>query len=50
MKGNQYRDSRDHFVKLLRYEEGHRGWLEAQVHQIIEIGYERFLITQTEQD
>lgn len=42
--------SRDLFVKLLRDEEGHVDWLEAQVHQIHEIGYERYLITQTEED
>jgi bacterioferritin len=41
--------SRDLFVKLLRDEEGHVDWLEAQVHQIKEIGYERYLITQTEE-
>ena len=42
--------SRDLFVKLLKDEEGHVDWLEAQVHQIKEIGYERYLITQTEED
>lgn len=42
--------SRDLFVKLLRDEEGHVDWLEAQVHQIREIGYERYLITQTEEN
>ncbi len=42
--------SRDLFVKLLRDEEGHVDWLEAQVHQIKEMGYERYLITQTEVD
>jgi bacterioferritin len=42
--------SRDLFVKLLRDEEGHVDWLEAQVHQIKEIGYERYLITQTDED
>lgn len=42
--------SRDLFVKLLRDEEGHVDWLESQVHQIKEIGYERYLITQTEED
>lgn len=39
--------SRDLFVRLLKDEEGHVDWLEAQVHQIKEIGYERYLITQT---
>jgi bacterioferritin len=42
--------SRDLFVKLLRDEEGHVDWLEAQVHQIEEIGYQRYLITQTEEE
>ena len=42
--------SRDLFVKLLRDEEGHVDWLESQVHQIEEIGYERYLITQTEEE
>lgn len=41
--------SRDLFMKLLHDEEGHVDWLEAQVHQIKEIGYERYLITQTEE-
>jgi bacterioferritin len=41
--------SRDLFVRLLRDEEGHVDWLESQVHQIKEIGYERYLITQTEE-
>jgi bacterioferritin len=41
--------SRDLFVKLLRDEEGHVDWLEAQVHQIAEMGYERYLITQIEE-
>jgi bacterioferritin len=42
--------SRDLFVRLLRDEEGHVDWLESQVHQIQEIGYERYLITQTEEE
>ena len=42
--------SRDLFMKLLHDEEGHVDWLEAQVHQIKEIGYERYLSTQTEED
>jgi bacterioferritin len=41
--------SRDLFVRLLRDEEGHVDWLESQLHQIKEIGYERYLITQTEE-
>jgi bacterioferritin len=47
---NSDNGSRDLFVKLLKDEEGHVDWLEAQVHQIREIGYERYLITQTEED
>ena len=42
--------SRDLFIKLLRDEEGHVDWLEAQIHQIKEMGYERYLTTQTELD
>ncbi len=42
--------SRDLFMKLLKDEEGHVDWLEAQVHQIGEMGYERYLINQTEVD
>ena len=41
---------RDLFVRLLRDEEGHADWLEAQVHQIKEMGFERYLTTQTEED
>ena len=39
--------SRDLFVKLLKDEEEHVDWLEAQLHQIAELGYERYLTTQT---
>jgi bacterioferritin len=39
--------SRDLFVSLLKDEEEHVDWLEVQAHQIGEIGYERYLITQT---
>jgi bacterioferritin len=39
--------SRDLFVKLLKDEEEHVDWLEAQVHQIAELGYERYLTMQT---
>jgi bacterioferritin len=42
--------SRDLFMRLLRDEEGHVDWLESQIHQIKEIGYERYLITQTEEN
>ena len=39
--------SRDLFIKLLKDEEEHADWLETQLHQIAEIGYERYLTTQT---
>ena len=38
--------SRELFERLLRDEEGHVDWLEAQVHQIKEMGYERYLSQQ----
>lgn len=38
--------SRDLFSKLLKDEEEHVDWLEAQVHLIGEMGYERYLSTQ----
>jgi len=38
--------SRDLFVQLLKDEEGHVDWLEAQMHQINELGYERYLAMQ----
>ena len=38
--------SRDLFVQLLKDEEGHVDWLEAQLHQIKELGYERYLMMQ----
>src|SRR5271157_119615 len=38
--------SSDLFQRLLKDEEGHADWLEAQLHQIQEIGYERFLSQQ----
>jgi bacterioferritin len=38
--------SRDLFARLLKDEELHLDWLEAQVHQIKEIGYERYLTQQ----
>jgi bacterioferritin len=34
------------FEKLLRDEEEHADWLEAQLHQMDEIGYERYLARQ----
>ncbi|MGD0801955.1 MAG: bacterioferritin [Terracidiphilus sp.] len=39
--------SRDLFIKLLKDEEMHADWLETQLHQIAELGYERYLTTQT---
>ena len=44
---NADNSSRDLFVQLLKEEEDHVDWLEAQLHQIAEIGYERYLITVT---
>lgn len=38
--------SRDLLVQLLKDEEDHVDWLEAQVHQIKEMGYERYLTMQ----
>ena len=38
--------SRDLFLALLKDEESHVDWLEAQVHQIKELGYERYLTMQ----
>jgi len=38
--------SRDLLVVLLKDEERHVDWLEAQVHQIKEMGYERYLTMQ----
>jgi len=35
--------SRELFERLLKDEEGHVDWLEAQVHQMSELGYERYL-------
>ena len=40
--------SRELFSKLLKDEEEHVDWLEAQLHQISEMGYERYLSNQTE--
>jgi bacterioferritin len=42
--------SRELFVRLLKDEEEHVDWLEAQLHQIQEIGYERFLSQQVRDD
>ena len=38
--------SRDLLVRLLKDEEDHVDWLEAQMHQIKELGYERYLTMQ----
>ena len=38
--------SRELFERLLKDEEMHVDWLEAQLHQITEIGYERYLSRQ----
>ena len=40
--------SRDLFAVLLRDEEQHVEWLEAQLHQIKELGYETYLSNQAE--
>ena len=40
--------SRELFSILLKDEEQHVDWLEAQLHQIKEMGYERYLSNQTE--
>jgi bacterioferritin len=44
---NKDNGTRDLFVDLLKDEEEHVDWLEAQLHQIEEVGYERYLTTQT---
>jgi bacterioferritin len=40
--------SRELFSTLLKDEEEHVDWLEAQLHQIGEMGYERYLSNQTD--
>jgi bacterioferritin len=42
--------SRELFERLLKDEEEHVDWLEAQMHQINEIGYERYLSQQIKDD
>jgi bacterioferritin len=42
--------SRELFVRLLKDEEEHVDWLEAQMHQIHEVGYERYLTQQVRED
>ena len=39
--------SKDLFEKHLEAEEGHVDWLEAQLHQIKEVGYENYVANQT---
>ena len=39
--------TRDLFIKLLKAEEEHLDELEIELHQIAELGYERYLTTQT---
>jgi bacterioferritin len=47
---NRDNGSRDVFVSLLKDEEGHVDWLEAQLHQVKELGYERYLSMQLEEE
>ena len=42
--------SRDLFVKILRDEEGHLDFFEAQLYEIGEMGYERYLTTQNKEE
>jgi bacterioferritin len=42
--------SRELFELLLKDEEGHVDWIEAQLHQIKEIGYERYLSQQIREE
>jgi bacterioferritin len=42
--------SRELFERLLKDEEEHVDWLEAQIHQIKEIGYERYLSHQIREE
>ena len=42
--------TRDLFVLHLKDEEGHADWLEIQLHQIAEIGLERYLVAQAIED
>ena len=44
---NQFNGSRALLEEILKSEEEHIDWLEAQLHQIKEIGYERYLSQQT---
>jgi bacterioferritin len=42
--------SRELFERLLKDEEKHVDWLEGQLHQIKEIGYERYLTQQIREE
>jgi bacterioferritin len=42
--------SRELFERLLKDEEAHVDWLEAQIHQIKELGYERYLTQQIREE
>jgi len=42
--------SRELFERLLKDEEDHVDWLEAQMHQIHELGYERYLSQQIREE
>jgi bacterioferritin len=42
--------SRELFERLLKDEEEHVDWLEAQMHQIGELGYERYLSQQIREE
>jgi bacterioferritin len=42
--------SRELFERLLKDEEAHVDWLEAQLHQINELGYERYLSQQIREE
>ena len=42
--------SRELFERLLKDEEEHVDWLEAQMYQIEEIGYERYLSQQIREE
>jgi len=42
--------SRELFSTLLKDEEAHVDWLEAQLHQIKEMGYEQYLSNQLDGD
>ena len=42
--------SRELFERILKEEEQHVDWLEAQLHQIKELGYERYLSQQIRDD